>query len=113
MQRCKRTNRDALRDWKLRRSGRDFDTEELRRLWNEGIASGPGHFRSIDHIKKEARRREAKAARPRARDAAVENWLRKEVARSYDEYKANPNIAIPVGKIMSRLRASRKKRKAR
>ena len=49
----------------------------------------------------------------RARDAAVENWLRKEVARSYDEYKADPSRAIPVGRIMSRLRASRKKRKAK
>jgi antitoxin ParD1/3/4 len=58
--------RDALRDWKLRRSGRDIDTAELRRLWNEGIASGPGRFRSINHIKKEARRRMVKAARRRA-----------------------------------------------
>jgi antitoxin ParD1/3/4 len=57
--------RDALRDWRLRRSRLDMDTEELRRLWDEGIASGPGHFRSIDHIKKEARRRVTKAARPR------------------------------------------------
>jgi antitoxin ParD1/3/4 len=57
--------RDALRDWRLRRSRLDMDTEELRRLWDEGIASGPGRYRSIDHIKKEARRRVTKAARPR------------------------------------------------
>jgi antitoxin ParD1/3/4 len=30
---------------------------ELRRLWQEGLASGPGRFKSIDQIKKEARRR--------------------------------------------------------
>ena len=84
-------------------------TDQLRRLWDEGIASGAGRFRSIDHIKKEARRRAAKTAR--ARDTAVKDWLRKEVARSYDEYKTDPSIAIPAGKIMSRLRSSRKKRK--
>ena len=37
----------------------NMDPEELRRLWDEGIARGPGHFRSIDDIKKEARRRAA------------------------------------------------------
>jgi antitoxin ParD1/3/4 len=33
--------REALRDWKLRRTQRDRGIEELRRLWDEGIASGP------------------------------------------------------------------------
>lgn len=33
--------RDALRDWKDRRALRELDTEELRRLWQEGIESGP------------------------------------------------------------------------
>jgi len=55
--------RDALRDWKLRRSVLAGDPEELHALWTEGIASGPGRFQSIDQIKKEARRREKKAAR--------------------------------------------------
>ena len=55
--------RDALRDWKLRRTALAADTDELRALWLEGIASGPGRFSSIDQIKKEARRREKKAAR--------------------------------------------------
>src|ERR1700686_5687195 len=44
-----------------------------------------------------------------ARDAAVERWLGGEVAKSYDEYKADPSIGIPAEKIMSRLRARRKK----
>jgi antitoxin ParD1/3/4 len=33
--------RDALRDWKDRRALRELDTEELRRLWREGIESWP------------------------------------------------------------------------
>ena len=49
--------RDALRGWKARRVVHEMEIEELRRLWNEGIASGPGRFVSIDEIKAEARRR--------------------------------------------------------
>jgi antitoxin ParD1/3/4 len=49
--------RDALRHWKQRRATEEMGIEELRRLWQEGIASGPGRFKSIDEIKKEARRR--------------------------------------------------------
>jgi antitoxin ParD1/3/4 len=33
--------RDALREWKLRRGMREREVEELRRLWDEGLASGP------------------------------------------------------------------------
>lgn len=33
--------RDALRDWRLRRDERARALEELGRLWDEGIASGP------------------------------------------------------------------------
>ena len=48
-----------------------------------------------------------------ARDAAVEKWLRGEVAKSYDEYKADPSSAVPLQKVMSRLRARRAKRKVK
>lgn len=48
-----------------------------------------------------------------ARDAAVEAWLRGEVARSYDEHKSDPGKAIPLDKVMSRLHARRSKRKVR
>ena len=34
--------RDALRDWRLRRKIESLETEELRRLVQEGIDSGPG-----------------------------------------------------------------------
>jgi antitoxin ParD1/3/4 len=33
--------RDALREWRTRRDERARATEELGRLWDEGIASGP------------------------------------------------------------------------
>lgn len=54
--------RDALRGWKARRAEQDLDiqdldTQEVRRLWRDGIASGPGRFRDIDALKREARRR--------------------------------------------------------
>ena len=45
-----------------------------------------------------------------ARDAALENWLRGEVAKSYDEFAADPSIGIPAGEAMVRLRASYRER---
>jgi antitoxin ParD1/3/4 len=45
-----------------------------------------------------------------ARDAALENWLRGEVAKSYDEFEADPSIGIPAGDMMARLRASYRER---
>jgi antitoxin ParD1/3/4 len=49
--------REALRGWKARRTVHEMEIEELRKLWNEGIASGSGRFSSIDEIKAEARHR--------------------------------------------------------
>lgn len=34
--------REALREWKLRRTERDRALAELGRLWDEGLESGPG-----------------------------------------------------------------------
>jgi len=48
-----------------------------------------------------------------ARDAALENWLRGEVAKSYDEFAADPSIGIPAGEVMARLRASYRERLAK
>jgi antitoxin ParD1/3/4 len=48
---------DALRDWRMNRSGQGMDVEELRRLWQEGIASGQGRYSSIEEIIAEAQRR--------------------------------------------------------
>ena len=33
--------REALRDWKMRHIAHYMELAELRRLWDEGIASGP------------------------------------------------------------------------
>jgi antitoxin ParD1/3/4 len=49
--------REALREWKQRRILRLSEREELQRLWDAGLASGPGRFDSIEAIKQEARRR--------------------------------------------------------
>src|SRR5271170_452057 len=49
-----------------------------------------------------------------ARDAAVESWLRGEVAKSYDEFADDPNSGIPADHIiMARLRASYRDRVAK
>lgn len=55
--------REALRDWKLRRMVDPLDVEELRALWDEGIASGPGRFSTIDEIREEIRKRTKASAR--------------------------------------------------
>ncbi|MCU0733948.1 MAG: type II toxin-antitoxin system ParD family antitoxin [Methylotetracoccus sp.] len=49
--------RDALRGWKMKRAFQEQQIEELRRLWQEGIKSGPGRFESIDDLLQEAERR--------------------------------------------------------
>ncbi len=48
-----------------------------------------------------------------ARDAALENWLRGEVAQSYDEFALEPNAGIPADEVMARLRASYRERVAK
>ncbi len=48
-----------------------------------------------------------------ARDAAVESWLRDEVAKSYDEHAADPSTGIPAEKVMARLRTSYRTRPAK
>lgn len=47
----------------------------------------------------------------RARDAAVDAWLRGEVAKSYDEYMADPSSGTQASKIMARLRTSQRVRR--
>jgi antitoxin ParD1/3/4 len=51
---------DALLNWRANREQPGFGTEELRKLWSEGVVSGPGRFASIEEIKAEVRRRAAK-----------------------------------------------------
>ena len=47
--------REALRDWKEKQEHKAVATKQLKRLWREGIASGPGRFSSMGEIKAEAR----------------------------------------------------------
>jgi antitoxin ParD1/3/4 len=49
--------REALREWRQKRLLQLQNIEELRRLCQEGIESGPGKFANIEDIKLEARRR--------------------------------------------------------
>ena len=48
---------EVLRNWKHKRLPQLQNIDELRRLWLEGIDSGPGQYAHIDAIKQEARRR--------------------------------------------------------
>lgn len=48
---------EAILEWRLRRELNPTEREALSRLWDEGIASGPGRFGTMDEIRQEARRR--------------------------------------------------------
>jgi antitoxin ParD1/3/4 len=47
----------AVAEWRVQRVVEKIGVEELRRLWREGVDSGPGHSMSVEEIKAEARRR--------------------------------------------------------
>jgi antitoxin ParD1/3/4 len=47
--------RDALRNWKQKRAVQEQEIAELRRLWQEGLASGSAGPLNMDAIKREAR----------------------------------------------------------
>ncbi|KPF66913.1 CopG family transcriptional regulator [Bosea sp. AAP35] len=49
--------RDAVRDWQHKRELRQNDIERLRRLWDEGLASGPGSPVDMNELRAEARQR--------------------------------------------------------
>jgi antitoxin ParD1/3/4 len=53
----------AVEEWRAQRSLEAVSVEELRRLWREGVDSGPGVYASFEEIKAEARSR---------RDASLE-----------------------------------------
>jgi antitoxin ParD1/3/4 len=46
----------------------------------------------------------------RERDAAVERWLREEVAPAYDAMEADPSRAVPAEQVVQNLRSHRAKR---
>ncbi|MFZ1429938.1 MAG: type II toxin-antitoxin system ParD family antitoxin [Geminicoccaceae bacterium] len=49
--------RDALREWQQRRAVDRGVAKQLRRLWDEGLASGPVEPLDMAAIKREARAR--------------------------------------------------------
>jgi antitoxin ParD1/3/4 len=49
--------REALREWKRRRALEGKEVQELRRLWDAGLASGPGRHADMAEVKAEAQRR--------------------------------------------------------
>lgn len=58
--------REALRDWKLKRALQQQEVEELRRLWQEGLHSGPSRFAGMADLKAEARHRLEAQSQPGA-----------------------------------------------
>ena len=48
-----------------------------------------------------------------ARDRAVEDWLRKDVAAAYDKLKADPSRAVAVDAVRARLAAAHKRTSAK
>ena len=48
-----------------------------------------------------------------ARDQAVEDWLRNDVAAAYDAMKADPSKAVSSGRVRARLAAAHKKASAK
>jgi antitoxin ParD1/3/4 len=46
------------------------------------------------------------------RDAAVDRWLREEIAAGHREYLADPSAGIPADKVLGRIRARRGVRQA-
>jgi antitoxin ParD1/3/4 len=48
-----------------------------------------------------------------ARDRALEDWLRRDVAAAYDALKADPSRAVSVGRVRARLAAVHKKTAAK
>jgi len=49
--------REALRDWKLKRSLQQNELAELRSLWRAGLESGPGRLADMNATKAKARQR--------------------------------------------------------
>ena len=55
--------REAIRDWQLKRQLRQEDIEHLRRLWNEGKASGAARPIDFERLKRRGRARAAAVTR--------------------------------------------------
>ena len=70
---------------------------EMARIVREKVANG-GYASESEVIRDGLRALQE-------RDAAVERWLREDVAPTYDAHKANPEEAIPLAEVAARLDA--------
>jgi len=57
--------REAVRDWQLKRQLREDDIKRLRQMWDQGKASGPATQLDFAKVRRDARRRLAKALKSR------------------------------------------------
>ena len=58
--------REAVRDWQFKRELRQEEVKRLRRLWDEGKASGQPEPLDFDELRREARRRLRRPKRPKS-----------------------------------------------
>jgi antitoxin ParD1/3/4 len=58
--------REAVRDWQFKRELRQEEVKRLRKLWDEGKASGPPTPLDFGELRREARRRLAEAQKAQA-----------------------------------------------
>ncbi|HEY2620038.1 MAG TPA: hypothetical protein VGI78_22035 [Acetobacteraceae bacterium] len=58
---------EALLEWRLRRELDAAERDALCRLWDEGLASGPGQFGSMDEIRREAHQLQRERSSPAKR----------------------------------------------
>ena len=49
--------REALRDWRRKRTLQDQEIKELRGFWYEGLENGESQYGSMEEIKQAARKR--------------------------------------------------------
>ena len=57
--------REAIRDWRLKRKLQHEEVRRLRRLWDEGKASGEATPLDFDDLRRDARRRVSKTRKAR------------------------------------------------
>ena len=56
--------REAIRDWQFKRELRQEDVKRLRKLWDEGKASGPAEPLDFEELRRDARKRLVETRKP-------------------------------------------------
>ena len=68
---------------------------EMAEIVEEKVQSG--HYASVSEVMRDGVRALIE------RDSAFENWLKEDVAASYDAYRANPRDTLPIEGVMDRI----------